>query len=125
MKILTYNLAGHPAHDQVLSIAALKGIEIHPVSPADFQRPLSDLLRPDYRPDRKADVVPAFTDTMLLFSTVSMEELSDYLDALKAVNAPPVELKAMATATNMYWTSVQLHDELLKEHRYYHPEEEK
>ena len=62
-----------------------------------------------------------FPGELLLFAHFTDERLQLFLQAMKQAKLPPVALKAVLTEENKGWTILDLHDELLKEHRAMHP----
>ena len=57
----------------------------------------------------------------MLFAHFTDERLQLFLQAMKQAKLPPVALKAVLTEENTGWTILDLHEELLKEHRAMHP----
>ena len=54
---------------------------------------------------------------MLVFSGMDSELTDRFLTTFKESNLPPIFLKAVVTPTNIFWTPVQLYQELMKEHK--------
>ena len=54
---------------------------------------------------------------MLVFSGMDSELTDRFLEAIKEAKLPPIALKAVVTPTNIFWTPVQLYQELMKEHK--------
>ena len=57
-----------------------------------------------------------FGDEMLVFKGVDNGTLDRFLRALKASGAGKVSLKAILTPDNVVWSSLELYEELKKEH---------
>ena len=60
---------------------------------------------------------PELSDTMLVLAGLSSERIDAVLRVLRECGAGPLPYKAVLTATNRYWTSLMLFEELKKEHR--------
>lgn len=58
----------------------------------------------------------AFTDEMLVFVNFNDEALWDFLSRYRKAGIEPINLKAGLTPHNVTWNSIQLRDELMKEH---------
>lgn len=59
----------------------------------------------------------AFTDEMLVFVNFNDESLWDFLSRYRKAGIEPINLKAGLTPHNVTWNSIQLRDELIKEHQ--------
>ena len=57
-----------------------------------------------------------FPELMLVLCGFSQPMVNAFLTLLKATRLPAISLKAILTETNQGWNSLELHDELLKEH---------
>ena len=57
-----------------------------------------------------------FPELMLVLCGCSQPMGNAFLTLLKATRLPAIPLKAVLTETNQGWNSLELHDELLKEH---------
>ncbi len=58
----------------------------------------------------------AFTDEMIVFKNFSDEVLEDFLRRYRQAGIEKVNLKAGLTPYNITWNSIQLRDELMREH---------
>lgn len=63
----------------------------------------------------EADTVPAFSDEVLVMHGFTPGGMNAFLQAWRQAGQSPIRLKAALTPTNLSWTVVQLHEELLKE----------
>jgi len=84
------------------------------VVPSQFTLPLRDLIVSPQLP-AEPESIPAFPHEMLLFSSVAPGQLDQFLKGMRKAGIPPIPLKAMVTATNLNWNSLQLHEELSQE----------
>lgn len=62
------------------------------------------------------DGAPGFSDELLLMVDFTSSQIDALLQGFRRARIAPVALKAVLTPTNRSWTSVQLHQELLREH---------
>lgn len=53
---------------------------------------------------------------MLVFSGINQQELDTFLKKYRERSIEPVELKAVITPHNIFWSAGQLYEELFKEH---------
>ena len=53
---------------------------------------------------------------MLVMAGLTSHQMNQLLQGMRRKKIPPVELKAMLTATNGSWNAYQLHKELSLEH---------
>lgn len=58
-----------------------------------------------------------FSDEMVIMVNFGGKLLGQLLNEMRAMHQPGVALKAVLTPTNMNWNSLQLHEELLREHQ--------
>lgn len=59
---------------------------------------------------------PAFPDEMMVFKGFSDKMLKNFLDRYRQAGIGKVDLKAGLTPYNIGWNSLELHDELVREH---------
>ena len=62
----------------------------------------------------------AFDEEMLIFKGFSERMLDSFLQGFRKMKIQPVALKAVLTEANCGWNSIQLHDELVREHTSMH-----
>ncbi len=62
-----------------------------------------------------AEAAPGFSDELLLMAGFTSAQMDALFQGFRRAKIPPVALKAVLTATNRSWTSVQLRQELLRE----------
>lgn len=110
--VLLYNLDKTKAAKIQRMCLPLK-IRVRQVSPECYTLPLGSLVDGDgtAAPDEAA----GFTDEMLLLVQFTGPLLEQFLQGFRRNKIPPVPLKAVLTPTNREWTSLQLHQELLRE----------
>ena len=112
--VLSFNIAGERL-EALKGAAAPLNVGVQAVPPADFARPLRDLLEKGSGNAPAAVLLP-FTDEMLVIADMPQIVFDMFLDALRRTVRPPVALKAVMTDTNALWSAVRLRDELKKEH---------
>lgn len=91
------------------------------VATPDFLHPLGYLFElPGFQPAPQFNLGQNFTDEMLVLKDFSGEQMDQFLAFFHEEQIPPVALKAMLTPVTQHWTSMQLHDELSREHHLMH-----
>ena len=63
-----------------------------------------------------AEAGKAFPDELLVMAGLSSHQMNQLLQGFRRKKIPPVELKAVLTASNGGWNAYQLRDELKREH---------
>lgn len=116
--VLLYNLNGSRAAAVEQWLAA-RGIRAIHVEPADLARPLGALLGLPGFPDSDALCLGGFSEEMLVMFGFRGTMMQEFLGWFRTEGLPPVALKAVATPTNLQWTSLALHEELAKEHAWF------
>ena len=120
--VLLYNLAGQRAAAVERWLTA-HGIRPIRVAPADYARPLGALLRLPgtsfASPDSDTVCLGGFSEEMLVMFAFHGTMMQDFLAMFRAEGLSPVALKAVATPTNLQWTSLALHEELAREHAWF------
>ena len=61
-----------------------------------------------------------FSEEMMVLNNFSSEQMDSFLAFFHENQIPSVALKAMLTPVTQHWSSLQLHDELSKEHKLMH-----
>ena len=59
---------------------------------------------------------PDFPTEMMVFSGMDSDMVDTFLAKYKEASIPPIGLKAILTAHNIFWSAEQLYKELFKEH---------
>ncbi|MGN0257872.1 MAG: DUF3783 domain-containing protein [Bacteroides sp.] len=103
---------------QIHHLASGMGIKVHQVLPADYLQPIGVLLAlPGFERMPMRYGGPLLSDEMMLMSDFDDTLLSRFLSAYRHASIPPIYLKAGVTPHNIFWTSLQLHQELQEEHQ--------
>lgn len=91
------------------------------VTAPEFLHPLGYLFElPGFQPSAQFNLGTNFSDEMIVLKDFSSEQMDGFLAFFHENQIPSVALKAMLTPVTRHWTSVQLHDELSKEHKIMH-----
>ena len=115
--ILLYNLNGDKGRRLRLLAMRLR-VRLQEVSPAEYGETLAALTGRAERTGAPCDA--PFDDEMLVFVDFDNGLLNRFLNETRKAKIPPVALKAVLTPTNMQWNSLQLHEEIGKEHAAMH-----
>lgn len=134
--VLLYNFTDKKRRNKVNAFCAMHGIRMKAVEKEQYGKPMIMLAdkeaealfgkeeeifaavgkdTPDREPEREAEKEQAdFDDEMLVMCQVGgkMNALLSYLRKEKVI----VPLKAVLTPTNQFWSSVELYQEIRKEH---------
>lgn len=116
MTVLVYNLEKEKGM-QIRTLCEKQGIEVREISPAQYLEPLGALAGiQEVEPLGLSYNGPSFSDEMLIFGGFSNDSLTDFLKAYRQEGIPAISLKATVTPYNIVWNSMQLRDELKREH---------
>jgi len=112
--ILLYNI--RPDKLQTIRFLTVKlGLKSRVVAPEEYLQPIGYLLGLEgFSPVENAAEC-SFSDEMLLLAGLSDIQTDQLLTGLR-LNRTPVALKAVLTQTNAAWSSLSLHEELVREH---------
>ncbi|NLJ65547.1 MAG: DUF3783 domain-containing protein [Christensenellaceae bacterium] len=116
-RLLCYNLTGERA-EFVSALCAEMSIDIRIVDKSELLKPLSELLGFDTQTENKY-TGEGFTDEMLVLCFFTQDLLKNFLAAFRQNGVKPVALKAMLTEHNFEWSSIELYNDLKKEHEYF------
>ena len=93
-------------------------IRVRVVKPEEYAEPLGALV--GMLPMTNARSEQNFSDEMIVMVNFGTKLFNQLLNEMRSMHQPGVSLKAILTPTNMYWNSVQLHEELLREQQSLH-----
>lgn len=116
--VLCYNLKGTKKGKQIGMIFGFLGYKVRHVEPAEYLVPIGILAGIDKsEPEMGEYAGEGFAEEMLVMNAATEEMLDKALFLMKKEKVQ-VGLKAVITPANSEWTSLALHDEIWKEHRY-------
>ena len=75
---------------------------------------------PEFQPCAQFNLGKNFSEEMMVLNNFSSEQMDAFLAFFREEAIPSVSLKAMLTPVTQHWSSIQLHDELTKEHTMMH-----
>ena len=120
-QILMYNFKEDERTRQISRYLNIAGISCKTVPVTDYLHPLGYLFEiPGFHPSSQFNLGINFNDEMIVLKDFSSAQMDGFLAFFRENQLPPVALKAMLTPVTQHWSSVQLHDELLKEHSLMH-----
>ena len=114
--VLLYNFTDKERADKVKFIFVLMGIKIRSVRKEDYLQPVgalsgvADISRTDAVYDGEG-----FDGEMLVICGLTDPQMDQMLAYFRGEGIR-IPLKAALTPTNMHWNSLELHDELVREH---------
>ena len=113
---MLYNFTDKARTDKVKFIFVLMGIKIRSVPREDYLQPIGALSGVT-RMERTEEVYEGegFEEEMLVICNLTDAQMNQMLAYFRKEGIQ-IALKAALTPTNMNWSSVELHDELVREH---------
>lgn len=114
--ILMFNITDKTRYDGVIKAALPLRVKIKKVDREEYLQPIGYLVgNKDIDPTLEKYEGPELGDEMLLFSDLAGNKLNQLLISLKK-SAVRINLKAVLTESNQKWNTIQLYEELTKEH---------
>lgn len=115
-QILLYNLEGTKAQ-QIKQLCTLQKIRFKSIAPEQYMETVGSLAGVTGMEKTNTPFTGTpFADEMLVFVNFSDESLWDFLSRYRKAGIEPIRLKAGLTPHNVTWNSIQLRDELMREH---------
>lgn len=118
--VLCYNLRGTRKGKQIAMIFGFLGYKVKHVEKMDYLHPIGVLAGiMDTEQEKKESTYEGegFPEEMLIMNAAT-EEMLDKALFLMRKEKVQVGLKAMITESNQNWTSLELYEEIKKEHEY-------
>ena len=104
---------------QIESLCKSLGIRTSKIKLSDYSQKLAYLAGIPGFPREDIDYTgPEFPSEMMVFSNMA-DRLDQFLSEYKKAGIPPIELKAVITPHNLFWSAEDLYKELFKEHRFF------
>ena len=113
--LLTYNL-DPLTEGGLIALCRRQGIRLRPVRQDEYALPIGALAGIPVAGSGKGEAAPAFDDEMLVMCHMLSDRLDAFLQGMRDLGIPRIALKAVLTPSNVAWNSVQLRDELAREH---------
>ena len=112
--VLCYNLSPERAA-RIQTICLVQKLRLRTVAPAEYGEPIGALAGLFPAAGSPAPDFPA-DEEMLVLCGFPEPALHAFLQGFRKAGVAPVALKAVLTPTNANWNSVQLYQELRREH---------
>ena len=121
--VLLYNMQGSSKGKMIKLICMQLGIRVRDVEKSQYCKPIGELagLKEAATTDQSYDG-EGFSDEMLIMCGLSSNRIDTLLKSFHRRKLPRIDLKAMVTEHNKGWNSLQLYEELCKEHAQMHPQ---
>lgn len=104
-------------HEWIASVCGRLGIRVVQVEKKDYGQKLGTLAGiSGFGREKTAYDGPQLPAEMLVFSGMNSDQVDAFLEAYREGGLPKVNLKAVITADNIFWTVNQLFMELMHEH---------
>ena len=106
---------------QIRMLCLTLGLKIRVVDRAQYTEPIGAIAGvPGYTLSGEVYEGEGFEDEMLVLKGFTGGTLDNFLHGFRKMKIQPVSLKAVLTEANCSWNSLELHDELVKEHESMH-----
>ncbi|HIZ23213.1 MAG TPA: DUF3783 domain-containing protein [Candidatus Blautia faecigallinarum] len=116
--VLLYNFQHEPRTRQIRRYLSSQGIAVSITEPAEYWQPLGFLAGlPGFQKDESFHLGGNFSEEMMVLCGLSPKQTDDFLQFFKTASLAPVDLKAVLTPVNRHWNSLQLREELMREHK--------
>ena len=119
--VLVYNMEGGNKGRMVKLICMQMGIRIKVVDKSQYMKPIGELAGLKEITGQGQDESyegEGFTDEMLIMCGLTGSRIDQLLDSFRRQKLERIALKAVLTEHNKTWNSIQLHDELRREHEH-------
>ena len=119
--VLVYNMEGGNKGRMVKLICMQMGIRIKTVDKSQYMKPIGELAGLKEITGQGQDESyegEGITDEMLIMCGLTGSRIDQLLDSFRRQKLERIALKAVLTEHNKTWNSIQLHDELCREHEY-------
>ena len=110
-KVLLFNITGEKLAGIAVILTSM-GIRFSCIGASEHSLPITDLLEIT---DIGGSDSNSFDDEMLLMFGLRDSKINSFLNRLKECNIK-IDLKAVATESNINWSAFKLYEELKKEH---------
>jgi len=114
-KLLAYNVPA-PRLSKLRFVCMRLGAAVQEILPEAQGQTLSALVGLTEADASLPAPATPFADEMLVMSGFSPAMMNSLLTAIRQARLKPFRLKAMVTPTNLHWSSLYLHEQLLLEH---------
>lgn len=106
---------------QIRMLCLTLGLKIRVVDRAQYKETIGAIAGvPGYSLSGEIYEGEGFEDEMLILKGFTGGMLDSFLHGFRKMKIQPVALKAVLTEANCGWNSLELHDELVKEHESMH-----
>ena len=114
---LLYNMQSGERAQKIRAYLQKTGVTVIDVLPADYRQPIGALAGvPGSERIREPNMGTGFTDEMLIMYQFDDMRMNAFFAFFRQEGLASVALKAVVTPTNASWNSIELHDEIAKEH---------
>ncbi len=114
--VLLYNIEDKEKERKLKFVFIRMGMKIKTIAKEDYMHPIGYLLNLDGFEPGTPYKGEDFKDEMMVMYGLSGGRLNMLLAEMRKAKISKINLKAMVTEHNRSWTSLALHEELLREH---------
>ena len=120
-QVLLYNFKDDERTQKIRRYLNYRRICYRSVQAPEYLKPLGALLElPGFEDSHPFNLGYNFTEEMMVFYGFEQTDIWEFLSFFRSEGLAGVALKAMVTPINQHWNSIQLHDELSREHQTLH-----
>ena len=118
---LLYNFNDPERLRQIRRYLNRQKVKTRIITAPEFLHPLGYHFEiPGCQPSSRVMLGSNFADEKIVLKDFSSKQMDDFLAFFRENQIPSVALKAMLTPVTQHWSSVQLHNELSREHTLMH-----
>ena len=116
-QILLYNFMNDMRTLQIRHYLTAMGCDIKEVTAPEFLETLGYLFGiPGFPKNPAFNLGQNFSEEMMVMKDFSGDQIDHFLNFFRTMHLQPVALKAVLTPVTQHWNSIQLFQELKKEH---------
>lgn len=115
--VLLYNLANTEKGRQIKKLLIPLGISIKEIAKEQYLQPIGSLVGvKGFEKNNNVYTEQGFEEEMLVLHKFTSPRIDLLLKGFKKAGIEKVDLKAVVTPTNAVWNSLELYEEIKKEH---------
>lgn len=118
--VLLYNMAGTRRGRQLKFILVQLGAKIKNVEKEEYLKSIGELLKSTPASETPSYEGEGFSEEMLVMDGFTGKQIDELSMRMRKSKMDRIDLKAVVTETNQSWNSIELYEEIKKEHEQMH-----
>lgn len=118
--VLLYNMAGTKRGRELKFILVQLGAKIKNVEKEEYLKPIGELLKITPATETVNYEGEGFSEEMLVMDGFTGKQIDELSMRMRKNKMERIDLKAVVTETNQSWNSIELYEEIKKEHEQMH-----